>query len=206
MDEAAPGVAPSRTCERAGEGAGRTRDDFVEGLCGDTQTGELSHSVFYRTRRLKDDQPVLLKVLRAGSARTADIARFKHRYERIVCIDDPRVVKVFGVEEHGDGLVVVQEEGPSDDLAGLLAARGSSRSRSFSTRPSRSPTPRRPSIATGSATTTSGRATSPSARTSRSSSAASAPTPRSPARTRSSTTRASSTRSCPTSRPSRPGG
>ncbi|MEO5730149.1 MAG: AAA family ATPase, partial [Byssovorax sp.] len=83
-----------------------------------------SHSALYRARRLKDERLVLLKVLRPGSARTADIARFKHRYERIVRIDDPRVVKVFGVEEHGEGLVVVQEEGPSDDLAGLLAARG----------------------------------------------------------------------------------
>jgi anti-anti-sigma factor len=83
-----------------------------------------AHSVIYRARRLKDERTVLLKVLHAVSARTADIARFKHRYERIVRIDDPRVVKVFGVEEHGEGLVVVHEEGPSDDLTGLLAARG----------------------------------------------------------------------------------
>ncbi|MFS8067025.1 MAG: ATP-binding protein, partial [Byssovorax sp.] len=83
-----------------------------------------AHSVIYRARRLRDEQPVLLKVLRTGSARTADIARFKHRYERIVRIDDPRVVKVFGVEEHGEGLVVVQEEGLRSDLTGLLAARG----------------------------------------------------------------------------------
>jgi len=83
-----------------------------------------AHSLLYRARRLKDDQPVLLKALRVGSARTADIARLKHRYERIVRIDDPRVVKVFGLEVYGEGLVVVQEDGPSDDLTGLLAARG----------------------------------------------------------------------------------
>ncbi len=83
-----------------------------------------ARSTIYRARRLKDDKQVLLKVLRVDRARTADIARFKHRYERIVRVDDPRVIQVFGVEEHGDGLVVIQEDGPSDDLTGLLAARG----------------------------------------------------------------------------------
>ena len=71
-----------------------------------------ARSVIYRARRLRDEQPVLLKVLRVGSARTADIARFKHRYERIARIADPRVVKVFSVEEHGEGLVIVQDDGP----------------------------------------------------------------------------------------------
>jgi predicted ATPase/GAF domain-containing protein/anti-anti-sigma regulatory factor len=83
-----------------------------------------ARSAIYRARRLKDDRPVLLKVLRVDRAGPADIARFKHRYERILGIDDPRVVKVFGVEEHGDGLVVLHEDGPSETLAGLLAARG----------------------------------------------------------------------------------
>jgi predicted ATPase/GAF domain-containing protein len=96
----------------------------LKGYAATQKVSSSPHSAFYRGRRLKDDKPVLLKVLRVGTARTADIARFKHRYERIIRIDDPRVVKVFGLEEHGDGLVVVQEERPSEDLAGLLAARG----------------------------------------------------------------------------------
>jgi predicted ATPase/signal transduction histidine kinase len=81
-------------------------------------------STIYRARRLTDERPVVLKVLRAHAARTADRARFKHRYERIIRIDDPHIVKIFGIEEHSEGMIVIQESVPSDDLTGMLATRG----------------------------------------------------------------------------------
>ena len=45
---------------------------------------------FIRARREGDSAPVLLKVLRAERATRAEVARFKHQYERIAQLASPR--------------------------------------------------------------------------------------------------------------------
>ncbi|XYH97349.1 AAA family ATPase [Sorangium sp. So ce1128] len=72
-----------------------------------------------------DGVPVLLKVLRAERATRAEVARFKHQYERIAQLASPRLVALRGVEELSGALIVVLEDFPGRDLAQILAARPS---------------------------------------------------------------------------------
>jgi PAS domain S-box-containing protein len=80
-----------------------------------------------RACREGDDIPVLLKILRAERATRAEVARFKHQYERIAQLASPRLVAVRGVEELAGALIVVLEDFPGRDLARILAARSSRR-------------------------------------------------------------------------------
>ncbi|KYF76291.1 protein kinase, partial [Sorangium cellulosum] len=76
-----------------------------------------------RACRQGEDVPVLLKVLRAESATRAEVARFKHQYERIAQLASPRLVALRGVEELAGALIVVLQDFPGRDLARILAAR-----------------------------------------------------------------------------------
>jgi predicted ATPase len=62
-----------------------------------------------RACREADGVPVLLKVLRADKATRAEVARFKHQYERIAQLASPRLVALRGVEELSGSLIVVLE-------------------------------------------------------------------------------------------------
>ncbi|MCY1069339.1 AAA family ATPase [Nannocystis sp. RBIL2] len=81
----------------------------------------------HRGRREADGAPVLLKILRAEGSTGAEVARFKHQYERIARLASPRLVAVHGVEEFAGALIVVLEDFAGRDLAQLLAARPSHR-------------------------------------------------------------------------------
>ncbi|UQA63493.1 AAA family ATPase [Polyangium aurulentum] len=78
----------------------------------------------YRARRDRDGQKVVLKVLRVQGARSADIARFKHQYDRIARIVSPRIVTVHGIEETPGALLIAQEDFTTRDLASVLRTRG----------------------------------------------------------------------------------
>ncbi|XYH93664.1 AAA family ATPase [Sorangium sp. So ce1128] len=78
-----------------------------------------------RACRQGEDVPVLLKVLRAERATRAEVARFKHQYERIAQLASPRLLALRGVEELAFALMVVLEDFPGRDLARILAARPS---------------------------------------------------------------------------------
>ncbi|WP_437711812.1 AAA family ATPase [Sorangium sp. So ce448] len=79
----------------------------------------------FRACREDDGVPVLLKVLRAERATRAEVARFKHRCERIAQLASPRLVALHAVEELAGALMVVLEDFPGRDLARLLATRPS---------------------------------------------------------------------------------
>ncbi|MDC3979835.1 ATP-binding protein, partial [Polyangium jinanense] len=81
----------------------------------------------YRACREGDGVPVLLKILRAERATGAEVARFKHQYERIARLASPRLVALCGVEALAGSLIVVLEDFPGRDLARILAARPSRR-------------------------------------------------------------------------------
>ncbi|PCC71255.1 PAS domain S-box-containing protein [Nannocystis exedens] len=83
----------------------------------------------YRASREDDGAPVLLKVLRAEGSTGAEVARFKHQYERIARLASPRLVTVHGVEELAGALIVVTEDFPGRELAAILAACPSHRMR-----------------------------------------------------------------------------
>ncbi|WP_437745297.1 AAA family ATPase [Sorangium sp. So ce1504] len=88
---------------------------------------ETADFTLYRACREGDGVPVLLKVLRAERSTGAEIARFKHQYERIARIASPRLVALRGVEALAGSLIVVLEDFPGRDLARILAARPSRR-------------------------------------------------------------------------------
>ncbi|WP_437894746.1 AAA family ATPase [Sorangium sp. So ce124] len=78
-----------------------------------------------RACREDDGVPILLKVLRAERATRAEVARFKHQYERIAQLASPHLVALRGIEELSGVLIVVLEDFPGRDLARILAARPS---------------------------------------------------------------------------------
>ncbi|WP_437952412.1 AAA family ATPase [Sorangium sp. So ce296] len=88
---------------------------------------ETADFTLYRACREGDSVPVLLKVLRAERSTGAEVARFKHQYERVARLASPRLVALRGVEALAGSLIVVLEDFPGRDLARILAARPSRR-------------------------------------------------------------------------------
>ncbi|AUX28461.1 protein kinase [Sorangium cellulosum] len=88
------------------------------------KTGETAASVTYRARREGDGREVAVRMLHADLSRIADVTRFKHACSAIRRIDSERIVKVHGVEEHADGLLLVTEYFPGVALSELLKDRG----------------------------------------------------------------------------------
>jgi PAS domain S-box-containing protein len=78
-----------------------------------------------RAYRKDEGAPVLLKVLRANKSTRADLARFKHQYDRIARIASPRLMAVRGVEALATLWCVVLEDFPGRTLAQVLAVRPS---------------------------------------------------------------------------------
>ncbi len=69
-----------------------------------------------------DDAPVLLKVMRASGSTSADLARFKHQYDRIAHLASPGLIGVRGVQALATGLCVVLEDYPGSTFERLLAS------------------------------------------------------------------------------------
>ena len=99
----------------------------VRGYALREEIGETTDFSMYRACREDDGVPVLLKVLRTEGSTGAEIARFKHQYERIDRVASPRLVAVRGVEELAGALVIVLEDFPGRDLARILAGNPSCR-------------------------------------------------------------------------------
>lgn len=77
----------------------------------------------YRGRRKSDGMRVLLKVLHGAGAGSAELARFKHRYESLTQTASPHLLTVHEVDDYEEGLLVVQEELAGPDLAAVLHER-----------------------------------------------------------------------------------
>ncbi|AUX42498.1 protein kinase [Sorangium cellulosum] len=88
------------------------------------KTGETAASVTYRARREGDGCEVAVRMLHADRTRIADITRFKHACSAMKRIDSERIVKVHGVEEHADGLLLITEYFPATALSDILKDRG----------------------------------------------------------------------------------
>ncbi|MEO5726475.1 MAG: AAA family ATPase, partial [Byssovorax sp.] len=103
----------------------------IQGYRVTAKTGESAGSVTYRARREADGLEVAMKMLHTDYTRIADVIRFKHAYGIIKRIDSNRVVKVHGVEEHGDGLMLITEYSSSSALSLLLRTPGKLDVRAF---------------------------------------------------------------------------
>ena len=103
----------------------------IKGYRVTAKTGESAGSVTYRACREADGLEVAMKMLHTDYTRIADVTRFKHAYGIIKRIDSERVVKVHGVEEHGDGLMLITEYSSSNALSILLRTPGKLDVRAF---------------------------------------------------------------------------
>ncbi|XXX75433.1 AAA family ATPase [Sorangium sp. So ce134] len=79
--------------------------------------GDGAGSAVYRARRDADGLEVAMKMLYADYTRIGDILRFKHAYRVIERIDSAKILKVYAVEEHGDGLMLFTEYFPGAPLS-----------------------------------------------------------------------------------------
>jgi PAS domain S-box-containing protein len=89
----------------------------IKGYRVTVKTGESAGAATYRARREADGLEVAMKLLHTDYTRMADVTRFKHAYGIIERLDSERIVKVYGVEEHGDGLVLITEYSPGTALS-----------------------------------------------------------------------------------------
>ncbi|UQA58423.1 AAA family ATPase [Polyangium aurulentum] len=74
-------------------------------------------SRLFRGHRDRDRVPVRVKVLRTEFNRVADVASFKHDYERLSRLEAPGVVRVDGFEQTSDGMAVVLAEVEGEPLS-----------------------------------------------------------------------------------------
>ena len=97
---------------------------LIKGYSVTAKIGESTASVTHRACREADGLEVAVKMLYTDYTRIADVTRFKHAYGIIKHIDSERVVKVHGVEEHGDGLLLITEYFPGTPLSTALKRQG----------------------------------------------------------------------------------
>ncbi|WP_437966506.1 AAA family ATPase [Sorangium sp. So ce260] len=81
------------------------------------KTGEGAGCAMYRARRDADGIEVAMKMLYADYTRIGDIMRFKHAYRVVERIGSARILEVYAVEEHGDGLMLFTEYFPGAPLS-----------------------------------------------------------------------------------------
>ncbi|WP_437974886.1 AAA family ATPase [Sorangium sp. So ce295] len=87
------------------------------------KTGEGPGSATYRACRDADGIDVAIRMLHTDDARAGEFMRFRHAYRAIRQLDSERVVKVYAVEEHEDGLALVTEVFPGDPLSAKTACK-----------------------------------------------------------------------------------
>ena len=77
----------------------------------------------YRARRKSDGARVLLKVLHGSGTGSAELERFKHRYESLAQTASPHLLRVHEVGLYEEGLAIAQEDLAGEDLATVLRTR-----------------------------------------------------------------------------------
>ena len=79
-----------------------------------------SITAVYRARRASDQQPVVLKVLRASAPER--LAAFKREYNLLHTLNLPGVVRAYGLEHEADAWIMVLEDFGGESLARLQLA------------------------------------------------------------------------------------
>jgi len=81
-----------------------------------TQIYESANSLVYRGLRKKDNQPVILKVLKEDYPTPAELTRYRQEYEITKSLDLDGVVKTYGIEKYQNTLVIVLEDFGGESL------------------------------------------------------------------------------------------
>ena len=85
-----------------------------------TQIYESANSLVYRGVRKKDNQPVILKVLKEDYPTPAELTCYRQEYEIIHDLDLAGVVKAYGLEKYQNTLVIVLEDFGGESLKATL--------------------------------------------------------------------------------------
>lgn len=86
----------------------------------DAQLHDSPITAVYRARRVRDQQPVVLKVLRDTTPER--LAAFKREYDILRTLTLPGVVQAYGLEHEADAWIMVLEDFGGESLARLQLA------------------------------------------------------------------------------------
>ena len=75
-----------------------------------TQIYESANSLVYRGVRKKDNQPVILKMLKQDYPTPAELIRYRQEYEITNYLDLAGVIKVYGIEKYQNTLVIILDD------------------------------------------------------------------------------------------------
>ncbi len=84
--------------------------DMVAGYRVIEQIYSGGRTLVYKAIRKKDQQPVILKLMRNPFPSFSEIAQFRNQYSILKDLNIPGIVRVYGLESHGNGYVLVMED------------------------------------------------------------------------------------------------
>lgn len=76
----------------------------------------------YRARRIRDRQPVIIKILKKAYPSRQDIYVFKHQYELIKDLDSEGIIKAYSIEKSNNHIAIVLEDFGGNSLTNFLKA------------------------------------------------------------------------------------
>ena len=79
---------------------------------------ESSRTVVFRARQESEQRPVILKVLKREHPPPKDVARYEREYEILRSLEISGVARAYGLEKHGDGLILILEDFEGQALKG----------------------------------------------------------------------------------------
>jgi predicted ATPase/serine phosphatase RsbU (regulator of sigma subunit) len=85
-----------------------------------TQIYESANSLVYRGIRKKDNQPIILKVLKEDYPTPEELTRYRQEYEITHDLDLAGVIKVYGIEKYQNTLVIILEDFGGESLKNIL--------------------------------------------------------------------------------------
>ena len=85
------------------------------------QIYESINSLVYRGLRKKDNQPIILKMLKEDYPTPAELTRYQQEYEITQDFDLTGIIKVYGIEKYQNTLVIILEDFGGDSLKQLIA-------------------------------------------------------------------------------------
>jgi predicted ATPase/serine phosphatase RsbU (regulator of sigma subunit) len=81
-----------------------------------TQIYESANSTVYQGIRKKDNQPVILKILKEDYPTPAELTRYRQEYEITTSLNLDGVVKTYGIEKYQNTLVIILEDFGGESL------------------------------------------------------------------------------------------
>ncbi len=79
-------------------------------------------TLVYRARRIRDCQPVIIKIFKKAYPSSQDIYVFKHQYELIKDLDSESIIKAYNIEKFNNYVALVLEDFGGNSLRNFLQA------------------------------------------------------------------------------------